>query len=315
MKKRIISGAIYVGLLLAFYLLKVLIPYGDVCFDVLIYAFALIGAKEMIRAMGDSVARTEKAIVYVFAVICIPACAIGEYLWGYGVHFTAICFFALTVSLLSLLVFKPQESNLENIGAAFVCAVYPTLLLCLLILANHIGQTPILGDKFISTSQDIQNIKFDSNLAIMFIFSISPIADAAAYFTGMCLRKKFPKKLAPEISPKKTVVGFIGGLVGGAIGAVIIYFVYHAIFVNNELFGNFTHMYIWLPVYVLIGVLAALASAFGDLVESAIKRKRGLKDMGDIMPGHGGILDRIDGTLFTTVVVYAAFALVHLVAI
>ena len=315
MKNRIISGTIYIFVLFVFYLLKVLIPYGDVTFDVLIYAFALIGTWEMVRAMGNSVARTEKAIVTVFALICIPACAIGEYLWGYGVHFTAICFFALTLSLLSLLVFKPQESNLENIGAAFVCAVYPTLLLCLLVLANHIGQEPLLGEKFITGSQDIYDIKFDSNLAILFIFTISPIADMTAFFTGLLLGKKFPKKLAPEISPKKTVIGFIGGLIGGAIGAVIIYFIYHAIFVNNELFGNFTHIYIWLPVYIVIGVLAALASAFGDLVESAIKRKRGLKDMGDIMPGHGGILDRIDGTLFTTAVVYAAFALVHMVAI
>ena len=66
-------------------------------------------------------------------------------------------------------------------------------------------------------------------------------------------------------------------------------------------------MYIWLPVYIVVGVLAALATAFGDLVESCIKRKRGLKDMGDLMPGHGGILDRIDGTLFASVVVYLAF--------
>ena len=303
-----------------------MIPYGDVCFDVLIYAFALIGAKEMIRAMGDSVARTEKAIVYVFAVVCIPACAIGEYLWGYGVHFTAICFFILTVSLLSLLVFKPQESNLENIGAAFVCAVYPTLLLSLLVLANHIGQNPWFGEKFINDySQDLQSIKFNSDLAILFIFSISPIADATAFFTGMLLRKKFPKKLAPEISPKKTVVGFIGGLVGGMLAAVIIYFVYPLIVIGIEqifpqgqvlVYADFMkHMYIWLPVYIVIGLFAALASAFGDLVESAIKRKRGLKDMGDIMPGHGGVLDRIDGTLFTAIVVYAAFALVLLVAI
>ena len=65
---------------------------------------------------------------------------------------------------------------------------------------------------------------------------------------------------------------------------------------------------------MLIGLFAALATAFGDLVESAIKRKKGIKDMGNIMPGHGGILDRIDGTLFATVVVYAAFALIQLLA-
>ena len=325
MKKRIISGAIYVIVLLSFYTLKVLLPgdYGNLCFDLLIYALALVSAKEMIRAMGESVKRAEKAIVYVFAVVCIPVCAIGEYLWGWGVHFTAICFFALTISLLALLVVKPQESNLENIGAAFVCAVYPTLLLALLVLANHIGQDPVLGDKFINEhSQDLRKLAFNSDLAILFIFSASPISDAAAFFTGMLLGKKFPKKLAPEVSPKKTVVGFIGGLFGGALAAAILYFVYPLIVIGIEesvtmaAYPQFmSHMYVWLPIYLLIGTLSALASSFGDLVESAIKRKRGLKDMGDIMPGHGGILDRIDSTLFTGVVVYAAFALVHLLAI
>ena len=74
-------------------------------------------------------------------------------------------------------------------------------------------------------------------------------------------------------------------------------------------------MYIWLPVYLGMGLLASVATAFGDLVESCIKRKRGLKDMGDLMPGHGGILDRIDGTLFATVAVYVSFILITLFAI
>jgi phosphatidate cytidylyltransferase len=69
-------------------------------------------------------------------------------------------------------------------------------------------------------------------------------------------------------------------------------------------------MWTWLGVYVAIGALAALANAFGDLVESAIKRKVGIKDMGKILPGHGGILDRIDGTLFAAITVYIVFVIV-----
>lgn len=309
MKNRIISGTLYALVLFTFYLLKILVPFGDLLFDALIYGFALVGTYEMVRAMGKGLARTEKTIVFCFAAVCIPACAISEYLFGYGIHVTAVCFFALTIVLLSLLVFKNEESTLENIGTAFVSAVYPTLLLCLLVLANHFAELPILDDKFISGAEDLERMRFNSDLAIAFIFAISPFADVAAFFTGMSLRKKFPKKLAPTLSPNKTVVGFVGGLVGGAVGAAIIYFVYNAII------GDFTHMYIWLPVYILVGVFAALATAFGDLVESCIKRKRGLKDMGDLMPGHGGILDRIDGTLFATVAVYVSFTLITLLAI
>ena len=309
MKNRVIYGTIYVAVLLAFFLMKIFIPHGDLLFDLLIYAFALIGTYEMVRAMGKGLARTEKTIVFCFSAVCIPACAISEYLFGYGIHVTAVCFFALTILLLSLLVFKNEESTLENIGTAFVSAVYPTLLLCLLVLANHFAEAPVWDDKFISGAEDLEKMRFNSDLAIAFIFAISPFADMTAFFTGLSLRKKFPKKLAPALSPNKTVVGFIGGLLGGALGATVIYFVYNAIA------GDFTHMYIWLPVYIFVGVFAALATAFGDLVESCIKRKRGLKDMGDLMPGHGGILDRIDGTLFVTVAVYVSFTLITLLAI
>lgn len=309
MKNRVIYGTIYAAVLLAFFLMKIFIPHGDLLFDLLIYGFAIVGTFEMVRAMGQGLAKTEKTIVFCFSTICIPACAISEYLFGYGIHVTAVCFFALTIVLLSLLVFKNEEATLENIGTAFVSAVYPTLLLCLLVLANHFAEAPILDDKFISGAEDLEKMRFNSDLAIAFIFAISPFADMTAFFTGLSLRKKFPKKLAPTLSPNKTLVGFIGGLLGGALGATVIYFVYNAIA------GDFTHMYIWLPVYIFVGVLAALATAFGDLVESCIKRKRGLKDMGDLMPGHGGILDRIDGTLFATVAVYVCFTLITLVAI
>jgi phosphatidate cytidylyltransferase len=64
-----------------------------------------------------------------------------------------------------------------------------------------------------------------------------------------------------------------------------------------------------LPLYALLGAVAALATEFGDLVESAIKRKVGIKDMGKLLPGHGGILDRIDGSIYAAVVVYVVFYL------
>ena len=112
--------------------------------------------------------------------------------------------------------------------------------------------------------------------------------------------------MAPKLSPNKTVIGGIGGLVGGMLGAVILYFSYNAVC------GSMDSMYVWLPVYVVTGLIAAAATALGDLVESSIKRKVGIKDMGKIMPGHGGVLDRIDGTIFTTLAVYLVFTIVYI---
>ena len=115
------------------------------------------------------------------------------------------------------------------------------------------------------------------------------------------------KKMAEKISPNKTLVGGIGGFVGGFLGAIAVYFIYNAIC------GTFENMAFWLLGYGVTGLLAAGATEFGDLVESAIKRKVGIKDIGKLLPGHGGVLDRIDGTLFAAVPVYLIFMLAYLV--
>jgi phosphatidate cytidylyltransferase len=147
---------------------------------------------------------------------------------------------------------------------------------------------------------------FNSNLLILFAFLISSLSDTFAYLFGRFLKGKYPKKMAPTISPNKTVVGGIGGVIGGVVGGLVMYFVYNAIFV-----GSFMDIHVWLPIYLIMGFLVALATEFGDLVESCIKRQVGIKDMGKILPGHGGVLDRIDGTLFATMVVYLTFAFVR----
>ena len=70
---------------------------------------------------------------------------------------------------------------------------------------------------------------------------------------GVTMKKRFPKKLAPVLSPNKTVIGAIGGLVGGVVGGIVLYFVYNAIFV-----GEFINMGLWLPVFIVIGLFGAL---------------------------------------------------------
>jgi len=106
-------------------------------------------------------------------------------------------------------------------------------------------------------------------------------ADSGAYFAGRTFGKH---KLAPRISPNKTIEGLLGGLVAGLLTAA--------------LFGWFAGVQLsqlgWL---MLVTVVAILASVLGDLFESLLKRHAGAKDSGHIIPGHGGVLDRIDGVL------------------
>jgi phosphatidate cytidylyltransferase len=121
-----------------------------------------------------------------------------------------------------------------------------------------------------------------------------------AYLVGRAIGKR---KLCPKLSPKKTVEGAIGGLFGGIIGAIVIYFIYRPIIVGVS------------PVMVAIifgaiGLVGALLTEIGDLVESYIKRKVGVKDSGRLIPGHGGILDRIDGLLLLIVFLFFVFKII-----
>ncbi len=288
MKIRLLSGSVYVAILVGFFCLKIFVH--DFFFDALIYFFAIMGTIEMIKATKEKTTAWQKGITIAYAVAAIPAVALAQYYEGLGMPVMGICFFLFALAILSLLVFNYMKTTLEGTGISLLSGVYPTLILCLLVLTNHMEAAPAL-----------ERFGFDSRLMILFIFVVSPCADSIAYVFGISFKKLLPKKMAPNLSPNKTVIGGVGGLVGGMLGALILYFAY------NGICGEFDKTYVVLPVYLLIGLAAAIATAFGDLVESSIKRKLGIKDMGKIMPGHGGVLDRIDGSLFATVVVYAAF--------
>lgn len=126
------------------------------------------------------------------------------------------------------------------------------------------------------------------NMLIWLVFIISWCCDTTAYYIG----RRFGKnKLCPRVSPKKTIEGSIGGIIGSVIGILI--------------WGYFNQNinYIWYQL-ILLGVIGSVVSQIGDLSASLIKRHIGIKDYGNVMPGHGGILDRFDSILFTAPVVY-----------
>ena len=122
-------------------------------------------------------------------------------------------------------------------------------------------------------------------------------SDTAAYFIGRALGKH---KLAPQISPGKTWEGAIAGL----FGAVII----------SLLFTLNTPLQLPLSYgqAILLGVLISIFGQLGDLAESLLKRNSGVKDSGSLMPGHGGLLDRMDSVVFAGVVVYLYYIFIVL---
>jgi phosphatidate cytidylyltransferase len=116
--------------------------------------------------------------------------------------------------------------------------------------------------------------------------------DSAAYLAGKSLGKS---KLAPEISPKKSWAGFWGGLLGGAIVGI--------------LFARLHPQLLTFGQAILISVSGSLASQTGDLFESLMKRHLQVKDSSNLIPGHGGVLDRLDGILFAAPIFAAAYVL------
>lgn len=139
-------------------------------------------------------------------------------------------------------------------------------------------------------------------LGVNFLFSVMVLvwmADSAAYFTGRSLGGKFfARKLAPSISPGKTWEGVCGGLVGVLVLAFVWRFV-DAHFAMQQL-SIYTRLGVHgLPLLLVGVVFLAAMSVVGDLVESLFKRSAGVKDSSALLPGHGGVLDRVDALLPT----------------
>lgn len=127
---------------------------------------------------------------------------------------------------------------------------------------------------------------------LIYILVAAFITDSGAYFSGCFFGKH---KLIVAISPKKTVEGAIGGVITAVLGVIVAYYILPLIYTDITM--NLRNMLIIAPVASVVG-------QFGDLSASMIKRELGIKDFGDIMPGHGGVLDRIDSLIFVAPVVY-----------
>jgi len=194
-----------------------------------------------------------------------------------------------------LVVYYLFNNDLEKLSIIIIIGTFLLLLVPIIDLKYNFvgGWLTLLGfiyaGVFMSFIYLVSN-KAQGNFYVWLIFIGSWVTDSCAYYAGKYLGKN---KLCPKISPKKTVEGSIGGL----FGAVIICGIF-GIVINNYI-STF-------PIYhfFIIGGLCGIFSQFGDLVASSIKRYVDIKDYGNLIPGHGGILDRFDSILFSGVIVF-----------
>jgi len=185
------------------------------------------------------------------------------------------------VSLVAEMAYPQQPGSLPSWGLTFAGAFYIAWLLSHFILLRSLG-APALHDTILT------QLGMQPGVAWIYCCcAITWLQDTSAYFIG---RRFGRHKLAPILSPKKTWEGAAGGMIGAIFTGVVCV------------------LLLGLPITLLqgalLGVVGGIVGPLGDLSESLIKRQVGLKDAGNLIPGHGGILDRADSLLFTIPVLY-----------
>lgn len=276
MLTRIISGACYVVLLVAFFLLRQFV-YQPL-FHILTWFMMIMGSFEVARALKEYTIKGTAIIAVVFSCLAVPLYCIIEYLVWQGWAWMFVIDLAIVFAIVFAVISLSKGYEIKTFGVSLLPIVYPALLLLIMLLMNDMA-----GDK--------------GFIALLLSYVIAPLSDTFAYFTGSLIGGK---KLCPKLSPKKTWSGAIGGVIGGALGSMAVWFI----------FTPTINFFSPVLLFILLGLVASVLTIIGDLFESFIKRRVGIKDMGKIMPGHGGVMDRIDGMLFASVLIYFVLLLV-----
>lgn len=251
---RLLSGILLVAIALA-----TIISGGYVLFFTLI-AVSLIGMHELYKAMKvkDEKFNILEIVGYVGAILYYVAVLLDFERYG-----TLAVILGL-VLIMFVYVFLYPRFEANQVMAAFFGIVYVAVMLSFIYLTRQLP-----GGVY----------------HVWLIFLCSWGCDTCAYCVGMLIGKH---KMAPVLSPKKSVEGAVGGVAGAALLGVI-----YAAATKGPMVE-----------YAVICGAGALISMVGDLAASAIKRNQGIKDYGKLIPGHGGILDRFDSVIFTAPVIY-----------
>ncbi|MBR6548643.1 MAG: phosphatidate cytidylyltransferase [Clostridia bacterium] len=190
--------------------------------------------------------------------------------------------FGYIVFMLATMLRKRHEIPLREFSLLFMLTALISFAFNILVVLRDMGFDGVGG-----------MWKRDGVFLLLVACCCSWLADTGAYFFGRFLGKH---KLCPEISPKKTVEGFIGGIVCNVAGMIAIAYGYQELFSANAKVN--------LPLIGVIALFGALLGTLGDLSASYIKRSCNIKDFGNIMPGHGGVMDRFDSILLVAPMVY-----------
>ncbi len=275
MKTRVISAVV------AFVLLTAVVYLGSVAIGIAFFTLSIVGMIEFYNALSKG---GYKPVYFAGIIACLPLLylALSELLGNTARVFgntgvggakdllcaVAIMLFVILTLLFCLLIFSNGRYTVADISVTMFGIVYIVFLF-----------------SFVSLTSKLEN----GYLYIWLIFIGAWATDTFAYFTGVTIGKT---KILPKVSPKKSLEGSIGGIVG-CIGVMLLFGAYF----NSVLKVGLIH-------FALMGAICGVLSQIGDWSASAVKRAVNIKDYGNIMPGHGGVLDRLDSILFVAPAVY-----------
>lgn len=282
MLKRAVTAIILVGYAFAMLYLGTAVHYGFL--DALIMSFAFVGTYEMYHTFRKSEYKNSWGAPLLLCVAIYP-------LWYFLGYKGILIALSLSICLaLAVFTFK-AEMELKDLLATIFSLIYPMALVS---LAFALSREFPCGGTF----------------AISFAIFLPVFSDTVAYLVGSTLGKR---KLCPSISPKKTVAGAIGGLLGSVLCAVtffLLFDLYAVIPVGYVTFSD--SVAVRAVVFVVLGIVGGVLAEIGDLAASRIKRSMNIKDFGNIFPGHGGVLDRLDSIMFTLVMLFTAFTFMYM---
>ena len=307
--KRILWGAAILLITVALFFSRVI---STIIFDVLFGALMVLAALEINNLFKGKDKPTFKWAIMTYPVvvtILVIVCNLtGVVLWQFFLLFTLITALWFIGFLTLPYVFKGhalkgyRSYSTQMSFSAFIwqsskhsmmACFYPTILLMFMLLINHFNEWGIVAERTLIAEPNV------ALFGLLMVFCISMVSDTTAYVLGTAF--KTPKISMEKLGKGKSYGGVAFGVLGGAIAAVSLYFILMLFSDFQLMFEEYTF-----PFYLAIiaGLCGGVFNMMGDLFSSFIKRKAGVKDFSNLIPGHGGIMDRLNGIALNCVFVF-----------
>ena len=311
---RILWGAVILIVLVGFLGLRILSEY---VFDVLIACLMVMCAIEvenLLHKMDRPTHYVAVALYPILIFICTIISAESGLNYAYLILLNVAILVVMALLLFALpLIFSKwgmrakARDNFDGslayyafqktMNTVFVC-LWPTFLMSFMFILNHFNSLDISGvaETYANSGADI------GLMALVLMFATSMFADTFAMLTGRFVGG--PKISLTKLGPGKSYAGLIGGIIGACIASVIVFAIFNAFDIYSNLFNSFNYT-IW--TFLLGGLFCGIFTMGGDLFSSFFKRKAVVKDYSNLIPGHGGIMDRCNGLLVNAVLVFTFF--------